>query len=1212
MTLKLIECPVCHAKNPSTVSVCPRCSTPISASNPAGAKASDALAETLVPDEQTPVDDLSAGELTDLSDAQGWSQPLAEGGRVSRAGRLAPNRMLGKRYQIVELLGEGGMGAVYQARDCELDRMVALKIIRPELALRQEILARFKQELILARRVTHKNVIRIFDLGEAEGLKFITMEMVDGKALSSLMRESGRLSYEHAADVIYQTCAALDAAHSEGVVHRDLKPQNIMIEKNGRVVVMDFGIARSLEQRGLTQTGAVIGTPDYMSPEQVMGQKVDGRSDLFTVGVIFFQLLVGQLPFKSDTLHGAMLKRTMETPPAPQAVDPEVPLLLSDVAVKCLQREPQLRYQSAVEIQRDIDAWRGGSTKRLELPAPPPPAEPAKTLWWKRTAVLVPAAALLAGGAVLVANRFIPRPSAKPTKAAAPLTSLAILPFHNASGNIKLDWLGSSMAEMLSTDVGQSASVRVVSEDRVEQVLKDLKVTPQSELDSNTIKQVANQSNADTVVWGRYEQMGDRIRVDGMVQDFKSGTSKTVNAEAANDKELLSTIDGLAAQIRQNLAVSSSLQKQLQAQAFKPSTTSIAALREYDQGMQDARNGNYSKATTHFESALHEDSTFALAYAKLSQAYAQIGQDDEAEAAARKGVSLSGQLPAQERYLIQANLNSIVKDFPMAIETYQNLVLVSPQNTEYLMGLGTAYENAGNYAKAKEMFTQVTTLDPKRIEGFRALGRATLESGDTQGGIDVLTKAQSLAVQLGDDAERALVLQAMGIGYYSIPRYEDALKSFEESLEIKRRLNMQKGIAESLDMMATIQDLTGHSDLALKNYTDALSIQRALGNKQGIGDVSLDLGAFQEEHGKFDQALKYYKESLQIQIETHNETNQSLVLNNIGGAYESKGDLDNARTYFTQALALREKLKVPKDIADTLHNLAEISTNTGKFDQALEQYLKALQLRRDSGDQKGAAIESSGMGVVFAYQGRYGAAIKSQKEALDQFQQTKEQDSTAVDILLSYGNALSLAGRNDEAAQYLANALDSAHELKNEPQAAKALSYQGDNAFYRGDLAVAQTLYAQAQSAASKTGDAQIILRTKVNLARMAIHQGRYGNALNALRNLREEADSLGLQYVSLECQVIRGEALIGTKDYKGAEKELNSAVVRSEKLGTRALQAQAHYNLGRALEVSSRSEEANTQYQDARRAADEVLKEAQTDAVTKRSDLAAIFALKT
>jgi eukaryotic-like serine/threonine-protein kinase len=1150
----------------------------------------------------------NAADMTEVG-AQGWSQPAHVAVPSVMKGRLAPNRMLGRRYQIVQLLGEGGMGAVYKAKDCELDRMVALKIIRPELAVNAQILARFKQELILARRITHKNVIRIFDLGEADGMKFITMEFVEGKDLSSLLKEKGRLSFEECADVIYQTCTALDAAHSEGVVHRDLKPQNIMMEKTGRVIVMDFGIARTIEQSGMTQTGAMIGTPDYMSPEQVMGEHVDARSDLFTLGVIFFQLLVGQLPYKADTMQGAMFKRTKEIPQAPQVVDPTVPSLLSDITAKCLQLDPNLRYQSAVEIQHDIDAWRGGSTKRLDLPLPPaPPVTP----WWRKPALLLPAAVIVLGVGALVGSKFLStNTTPKVPKPVAPVASLAILPFHNASSDTKLDWLGSSMAEMLSTDVGQSASVRMVSEDRVEQVLKDLRVTPQSELDPATVTRVANQSNVDTVVWGHYAQFGDSIRIDATVQDLKRGTSKNLSAEAANEKEILPAVDGLAKQIRQSLAVSTSLQKELADQAFKPSTASIAALQEYEKGLKLARQGNHTDAVVEFQGALKDDSNFALAYSNLAESYSQLGQDDEAEQSSQKALSLSAQLSPQERYLIQANHASISRNYPKAIEAYQNLVTISPNNSDYLFGLATEYEKAGNYDKAKELFSKVVELDPKRTEALLALGRVKIEGGDVPGGIEVLTKAQSLTVESGDDAERAQVLQAMGVGYYSIPRYDEALKSFQESLEIKQRLNMKKGIAESLDMMANIQDVIGKSDLALKNYNQALTILRDLGDKQGTGNVLTDLGAFQMEHGKYDDALKLFKESLQIQMDTHNDEGQALALSNIGNAYLSKGDYDNARTYFTQSLEVRQKLKVPGDIADTLHNLAELYTKTGQFDQALDQYLLAVDIRRKAGDQKGAAIESSGMGTVFTYQGRYGAAISSQQDAFKGFQESKEQGAMATGILLDLGNALALAGRSDEAAKYLADGLNSAREDKSQPQIAAALSYQGDNAFYRGDFSQAATLYGEALQTASKTGDAPSILRTKVNMAKLSIQQGKYAAALGSLRGLGEEADSLGLKYLSIVCLVLRGQAMTGTKDYMGAQKELKSAVLRSEKLGLRVLVAEAHYELGRALQLSGNSAAAGLEFAEARKAAADVLKEAQTDAVTKRSDLAPIFALK-
>src|SRR4029077_7864128 len=272
-----MQCPVCQADNPPSAATCEKCSTPFPLSD-----------ATISPSE--------------YGQAAGWSAAVAlSPSSEATAGQLKPGSMLGDRYEVLELLGQGGMGAVYKARDVELERLVALKLIRPDLASHPEILRRFKQELILAREVTHPNVIRIFDLGQASGVRYITMEYVEGRDLRALLREKGKLAPEEAVPVFQQIASALEAAHQAGVVHRDLKPQNIMVDKSGRVYVMDFGVARSMETPGMTQTGALMGTPEYMSPEQAKGMKVDARSDLFSLAIIFYEVRSGVSPFKADT-----------------------------------------------------------------------------------------------------------------------------------------------------------------------------------------------------------------------------------------------------------------------------------------------------------------------------------------------------------------------------------------------------------------------------------------------------------------------------------------------------------------------------------------------------------------------------------------------------------------------------------------------------------------------------------------------------------------------------------------------------------------------------------------------------------------------------------------------------------------------------------------------------------------------------------------------
>ncbi|HTR35237.1 MAG TPA: protein kinase [Bryobacteraceae bacterium] len=300
---------------------------------------------------------LAGSAMTAAVGGTGWSVPIQRLGAQDPNTPVEPGMILGERYEILKRLGEGGMGAVYKARDTELDRLVAVKVIRPELAGHPDILRRFKQELILARQVTHKNVVRIFDLVTADGRKFITMDFIEGRDLRTILNERGKLPPAEAVPIAQQICRGLEAAHLENVVHRDLKPQNIMVDASGRVYLMDFGLARSMELAGLTRTGVLMGTPDYMSPEQARAQKVDARSDLFSLGIIFYEVLTGQLPFQADTLMAKLLLRTQQKAAPAISVDPTIPRHLSDVVSKCLEQDVSQRYQNVREI---LDALSGG------------------------------------------------------------------------------------------------------------------------------------------------------------------------------------------------------------------------------------------------------------------------------------------------------------------------------------------------------------------------------------------------------------------------------------------------------------------------------------------------------------------------------------------------------------------------------------------------------------------------------------------------------------------------------------------------------------------------------------------------------------------------------------------------------------------------------------------------------------------------------------
>src|SRR5271156_3128780 len=337
--------------------------------------------------------------------------------------------LIGGRYEILQLLGEGGMGAVYKATDRTLDRFVALKVIRPELASNPAILARFKQELLLAHKVTHRNVIRIYDLGEADGVLFITMEFIEGRDLRSLIREKQKFTSEEAVDVIQQVCQALDAAHSVGVIHRDLKPQNIMQDPAGRILVMDFGLARTFEGDGMTQTGAIVGTMEYMSPEQALGKNLDQRSDIFALGLILFELLTGKTPFHAESALASLIKRTQERAISVSDIDAQIPGSLAGIVSKCLERDLNERYQTTAAILADLNTWkdkRAAGTLRFDAAIKPL----GRTLPWPLIAGILTVIVLAVSGYMFRDRLFKSSPGGDTAVVAHPV-SLAILPFRN-------------------------------------------------------------------------------------------------------------------------------------------------------------------------------------------------------------------------------------------------------------------------------------------------------------------------------------------------------------------------------------------------------------------------------------------------------------------------------------------------------------------------------------------------------------------------------------------------------------------------------------------------------------------------------------------------------------------------------------------------------------------------------------------------------------
>jgi len=1146
--------------------------------------------------------------------------PARAGSRASGASPLAVGQNFGTRYHIIRLLGIGGMGAVYQAWDQVLEVAVAVKVIRPPATMDEDeakaLERRFKRELLLARQVTHKNVVRIHDLGEIDGITYITMPYVQGSDLSTILKRDGRLPVDRVLALAKQVGSGLNAAHEAGVVHRDLKPANIMVDAEGDALIMDFGIARSTSA-GMTMTvgDAVIGTIEYMAPEQARGGAVDQRADIYAFGLILNDLLLGRRQGNASTSMAALMERMQHAPPSVRSIDPTIPAAVDALVTKCLQPDPALRYQRFADLLAELNQLDANGHPLVAAATTPTVVFKPGTSATRRFATRrwpEPASALLllvlAGSGWVLRDRLF---SSRPQQAAGgPTVSLAILPFKNASGDPSLDSLGSSLSEVLRTELGQSSRVRTVPSDRLHQVLQDLRIAPNATLAPVELARVADFTSARSVLSGQFTRFGDAIRIDATLQDLDRGQTVPLNAMAPNEGAVLTAISKLAEEVRRNLARGSAdVLNELKSTSWKPSTSSFDALRLYNEGQELTQQGSHQEALKRFEDATRQDGNFALGYSAQARSYSNLGYDAEATQFSRRAMSLSDALPPQEKYLISANHYRITNDVPKAIEAYGNLLKASPNSATVQLDLGGLYEQSGDFDRAREHFAKVVELDPKFVEGLLALGRVEIRQGRPQDSLEHLNAALTLAIQLNNDEARANVLQAIGIAYKDQGRPDEALRRYDESLEIKRRLGDKRGIAASLSEISQVQSALGKPREAEQSLTEALKLRREIGDKSGLASTLLSYAVLLNETlGRPDEALPLLREALQIRRDAGNQNAVALVLNNIGNVYLSKGQFSDAETNFERALEIREKAKIPRQIADTLHNLAETSLKMGRYDQALSQYHRALDLRRSSGDRRSAAIESYSIGTIFDYQARFGAAVKSKEEALTTFRELKLRDMWLGEILGGYGNSLSLSGRLDEATKNLEEAINVGRELRNPILIAQTMRFQAERLFLGSDVIGARSLADQAAQAGSRTSDRSLALVAKIDAVMMASAIQPTRALASQLGTLSQEADALGLQFLSVDSAIRRAETLLKVGDREGARQEVDRSLARADTLGFRLLRARALHLRGEILRLANDSR-ARAEYSSALRLLEEIKGEDGNQQVLTRADLAAIHA---
>jgi serine/threonine protein kinase/tetratricopeptide (TPR) repeat protein len=905
-----------------------------------------------------------------------FTKPVPATSPVRPPGAIEPGSVIGERFEVLQLLGEGGMGAVYKAHDRELERDVALKLIRPELARNPEILQRFKHELILARQVTHRNVIRIFDLGQAEGHKYITMEYLDGRDLRSVLREKGKLPPEEAAKIILQICRALEAAHAEGVIHRDLKPQNIMLDANGRAYVMDFGIARSAYLPGMTQTGALVGTPEYMSPEQAKGEKLDERSDLFSLGVILYELLVGTSPYHSDTPLATLWRRIQEKAKPLEEIDPTIPKPLCDIVAKALEIEPKDRFANAAEFASHLESWLGispstaGSTTYQALV----PAQPAQKPIWKYTAIgaLV---LLVAVAAIGLPRKFFSRSA---PKAAHPPVSVLVADFTNHTGDPIFD---DTLEPMFNVALEGASFINAFNRGNARKLAAQLP-HPSEKLDEQPARLVAVSQGVNIVITGELSLRGDKYNVSATALDAQTGNviAKT-EATAANKDEVLLTIPKLAAPIRKALGDSTSESAQLQAASGAFTAANLEVVHQYAIAMEQQSSGKIQEAMQSFSKAAELDPNFARAYSGMSAASWNLGRPSDAEKYAKTAMQHIDRMTERERYRLRGFYYAASGNWQKCVEEYSELVKAYPSDNIGHNNLATCYSQLRNWPKAVDEARQDVKLRAN-AEGLQNLSLFSSYGGDFPGGEREARQLQQLMpnfeygylalafAQLGqgqlaqaaESYKKLATLSPLGAsmsasGLADLGLYEGRIS---EAIRILEQGASADLAAKDIDSAANKFATLGYARLLRGQNREASdAAKKALAGSQAVR-VRFLAGRTLAETGDYPQAQKL-AEDLGGDIRPEPQAYAKIVEGNI---LLKRGERAEAIKSFTDANKLLDTWISRFDLGRAYVEAGAYTEATSEFDKCISRRGEALALFLDE-------VPTSGFfPPVYFYRGR--------------------------------------------------------------------------------------------------------------------------------------------------------------------------------------------------------------------------------------------------
>jgi len=727
-------------------------------------------------------------------------EPMPSGGLSGRS--------LGS-YRLLHSLGTGGMGEVYLAEDTRLGRQVALKVLPPEMAAHADKIQRFEREARAIASLNHPGIVTLHSIEETDGHRFLTMEHVPGQTLACSIPQKG-LPLARLLPVAIALVDAVSAAHQKGILHRDLKPENVMLTPEGRVKVLDFGLAKlradlsededdtTRATQSVTQDGRIVGTVAYMSPEQAQGLPVDHRSDVFSLGVLLYEMASGERPFQGRTNLSVLSSILKDDPRPVHELRHDVPRALVRMIERALEKRPEDRYQSTTDLRRDLEDLKRdldtgeilrtttGGRRTLRVAG-------SRRRWALPTAVAAVLALVLGAGGAF----FLGGPGGR--GAGDGRSSIAVFYFDNLTGDSRLDWLRSGLTDMLVTNLSQSPALRVLSTSRLYQLLEEMNGLDAPATSARVVESVARRAEASTALVGSFVRAGSQIRIQAQLQDPASGevlASEHVEGDAEED--LFTLVDELTHRIRNRLELTA-LAAGADTRIEAVTTSSVEAYRDFVQGMSHHERLEEREARACLERAVSKDPGFAMAQAKLSVVHANLGDMPRAREYAARALERAERLPPAERHYIEGRYYSLdPASFNKAVAAYQAAVDAMPDQAAARNNLAQMLIYARRYGEALVHLEELRRRGMTFPGTYMSLAEAYVASGQPE------KAEQALTEYVERHPDRAAGYENLAQYLTARGRYDEALAAYDRVGELDPR-NFKVDLGRF-----TVESLRGH------------------------------------------------------------------------------------------------------------------------------------------------------------------------------------------------------------------------------------------------------------------------------------------------------------------------------------------------------------------------------------------------------------------